>query len=179
VVLSQLNVSQLRERWRDLFGEETKQRHRQYLVKRIAWELQRRESGEELSPEALKRLDELQDEFRNSPPRTWFKGARHNRSPIKTSAVRRQAPAGDAAKSADRWNRAHPRLQGPEAFTVTARGPREFEWNGQIYTSLSAAAKAITGSHCSGNRVLRAQQEGRRGMSDVQFYQTQGGRQYY
>jgi hypothetical protein len=93
VALGQLNVAQLRERWREIFGEETKQRHRQFLIRRIAWELQRRESGEELSPEALKRLDELQDEFRNSPPSEWFKGARHNR-PVSRAPAYRQAPAG-------------------------------------------------------------------------------------
>ena len=34
-------------------------------------------------------------------------------------------------------------------IVVTVRGDREFEWRGQIYRSLSAVAKAVTGSHCS------------------------------
>ncbi len=33
---------------------------------------------------------------------------------------------------------------------VHVRGDREFEWNGEVYRSLSAIAKAVTGSHCSG-----------------------------
>ena len=130
-----------------MFGEPTTQRHKQYLIKRIAWELQRRESGEELSPEARKRLDELQDEFRNSPPETWFKGARHNRPQAAPArAKRRPVTAATAPKQGTVLTRDYK----GQKITVTVRGPREFEWNDEIYTSLSAAAKAITGSHCSG-----------------------------
>lgn len=157
VALTHLNVAQLREKWLEVFGEPTAQRHKQYMVKRIAWELQRRESGEELSPEAKKRLDELQDEFRNSPPETWFKGARHNRSPIKTSAARRK-PVRDARSPI--VGTVLTRDYKGQRIAVTTRGPREFEWNGEIYTSLSAAAKAITGSHCSGNAFFGLNKKG-------------------
>jgi hypothetical protein len=106
VALTHLNVAQLRERWQEVFGEPTTQRHKQYLVKRIAWELQRRESGEELSPEARKRLDELQDEFRNSPPETWFKG--RPAQPAAGGPCARQAPAGDGGHGAEAGRRADP-----------------------------------------------------------------------
>lgn len=147
VALSQLNVAQLRERWREIFGEETTQRHRQYLIRRIAWELQRRESGEELSPEALKRLDQLQDEFRNSPPTEWFRGAQHNRPSIKTSAARRK-PVRDAMSPI--VGTVLTRDYKGERIAVTVRGERQFEWRNEIFSSLSAVAKAVTGSHCSG-----------------------------
>ena len=157
VALTHLNVAQLRERWLEVFGEPTTQRHKQYLVKRIAWELQRRESGEELSPEARKRLDELQDEFRNSPPETWFKGARHNRPQAAPArAQRRPVKAATAPKQGAVLTRDYK----GQKITVTVRGDREFEWNGEIYTSLSAAAKAITGSHCSGNAFFGLTKKG-------------------
>jgi hypothetical protein len=157
VALTHLNVAQLRERWLEVFGEPTTQRHKQYLVKRIAWELQRRESGEELSPEARKRLDELQDEFRNSPPETWFKGARHNRPQTAPArAKRRPVTAAMAPKQGAVLTRDYK----GQKITVTVRGDREFEWNGEIYTSLSAAAKAITGSHCSGNAFFGLTKKG-------------------
>jgi hypothetical protein len=157
VALTHLNVAQLREKWHEVFGEPTAQRHKQYMVKRIAWELQRRESGEELSPGAKRRLDELQDEFRNSPPETWFKGARHNRTPIKTMAPKAKArataksPIGDSTLTRD--------YKG-QRVVVNVRGLREFEWNGTIYTSLSAVAKAVTGSHCSGNAFFGLTKKG-------------------
>ena len=147
VALSQLNVAELRERWREVFGDTTTQRHRQYLIKRIAWEIQRRDSGQELSPEALKRLDELQDEFRNSPPDTWFKGARHNRPQAAPARAKRRPVM---AATAPKQGAVLARDYKGQKITVTVRGNREFEWNGQIYTSLSAVAKAVTGSHCSG-----------------------------
>ena len=148
MALTHLSVAQLRERWLEVFGEPTTQRHRQYLIKRLAWELQRRDSGQELSPEAKQRIHELQEEFRNSPPETWFKGARHNRPQAAPARAKgRPVKAATAPKEGAVLTREY---KGQE-ITVTVRGGREFEWGGQIYTSLSAVAKAVTGSHCSGN----------------------------
>lgn len=157
VALSQMTVAQLRERWQEVFGEPTTQRHKQYLVKRIAWELQRRESGQELSPEAKQRLYQLQEEFRNSPPETWFKGARHNRpKPASAPVKRRPVTAAAAPKEGAVLTRDYKGRQ----ITVTVRGGREFEWNGEIFRSLSAVAKAVTGSHCSGNAFFGLTKKG-------------------
>jgi hypothetical protein len=146
VALTHLNVAELREKWKELTGQETTQRHKAYLVKRCAWELQRQHFGGELSPEAKARLHELQEEFRTTPPTEWFKGARHNRAP---------APASTKGPRPVRAAKA------PKAGTVLARdykGTRitvtvvdgGFQYGDQVYRSLSAAAKAVTGSHCSG-----------------------------
>jgi hypothetical protein len=147
VALTHLNVAQLRERWKELTGEETTQRSKVYLVKRCAWELQRQHFGGELSSEAKQRLDELQDEFRTSPPETWFKGARHNRAPD-SSTPKRPRPVRDAR--APKVGSTLIREYKGERIVVTVRGEREFEYRGTIYRSLSAVANAITGSHVSG-----------------------------
>lgn len=148
VALTHLSVAQLREKWLEVFGEPTAQRHRQYLIKRLAWELQRQHFGGELSPEAKARLEELQEEFRNSPPETWFKGARHNRAPSPGTPGRRKPVRNTTApKSGTILTRQYRGQQ----VTVTVRGDREFECAGEVYRSLSAVAKAVTGSHCSGN----------------------------
>lgn len=147
VALTHLSVAELRVKWKEVFGEETTQRHKQYLVKRIAWELQRQAEGVELSPEAKARLHELQEEFRTSPPETWFKGARHNRAPRPSTPTRtRPVRSGGAPKAGTTLTRDYK----GQRIVVTVRGDREFEWRGNVYKSLSAAAKAITGSHCSG-----------------------------
>ena len=146
VALTHLSVAELRVKWEELFGKPTDQRHKQYLVKRIAWEMQRRHFGQELSPEAQARLHELQAEFRDSDPKTWFRGAKHNRTP--TSPSPKGPPPVRSARA-------------PKVGTVLARdykGERVtvrvidggYEWRGNIYKSLSAVAKAVTGSHCSG-----------------------------
>lgn len=158
VALTHLSVAQLREKWLEVFGESTTQRHKQYLVKRIAWEIQRRASGQELSPEAKRRLDELQEEFRTSPPETWFKGARHNRPQAAAAAPRRPARAKAAAAPTN--GSVLTRDYKGARVIVTVRGEREFEWNGSVYRSLSAVAKAVTGSHCSGNAFFGLTKKG-------------------
>jgi hypothetical protein len=147
VALTHLDVAQLRLKWQEVFGEATTQRHKQYLVKRIAWEMQRRHFGGELSPEAKARLHELQEEFRTSPPTEWFKGARHNRAPAPSST---KGPRPVRAAKAPKAGTVLARDYKGQRVTVTVRGEREYEWRGTIYKSLSAVAKAITGSHCSG-----------------------------
>ena len=47
-----------------------------------------------------------------------------------------------------------------QRFAVTARCPRDFEWTGVVYTSLSAVAKAVTGSHCSGIAFFGVKKKG-------------------
>jgi hypothetical protein len=38
--------------------------------------------------------------------------------------------------------------------------PQGFEYQGQVYKSLSAVAKAVTGSHCNGYTFFRLGQQG-------------------
>jgi len=156
VALTKLSVPELRERWREVFGEETTQRHRQYMVKRLAWKLQSDAYGG-LSDEAQARLHELQEEFRTSPPSTWFKGARHNRAPA-SPPPKRPAPVRDPASP--KPGTILTREYCGTKIIVTVRGDREFEWRGNMYRSLSAVAKAVTGSHCSGNAFFGLAKKG-------------------
>lgn len=147
VVLQEMTVAELRQRWEQVFGEPTSQRHKQYLIKRIAWEIQRQHDGQELSAEAKACLHDLQEEFRTTPPSEWFKGARHNRAPATSAPTRtRLARSPGSPKPGSVLTRTY---RG-ERVAVTVRDHREFEWEGEIFRSLSAVAKAITGSHCSG-----------------------------
>ncbi len=147
VALTHLSVAELRVRWQEVFGEETRQTNKQYLVRRLSWELQRRHFGQELSPEAKQRLDELQEEFRTTPPTQWFKGARHNRAPAPSTPKRSRAVRDPAAPKV---GTILTRDYRGTKVVVTVRGEREFEWRGEVYRSLSAVANAITGSHVSG-----------------------------
>jgi len=147
VALTHLNVAQLRERWKEVFGEETKQRHREYMIRRLAWKLQADAYGTELSPEAKARLHELQEEFRTTPPSQWFRGSRANRAPAPSST---KGPRPVRAAKSPKPGTILTRDYRGTKVVVTVRGDREFEWRGEIYRSLSAVAKAVTGSHCSG-----------------------------
>jgi Protein of unknown function (DUF2924) len=138
--LRKLPVGRLRERYAEVFGEPTNGHNRPWLIRRIAWRLQERAEGG-LSERAKARAAELADDadLRVVPPRG---------RPEATAAPANPEPA-----------RADPRL--PPPGTVLARpykgGVLEvrlladgFEFAGRKYGSLSAVAKAATGSHCNG-----------------------------
>lgn len=146
VALTHLSVAELRQKWQEVFGEPTSQRHRQYLVKRLAWEIQRRDNGEELSPEAKARLDELQQEFRDTEPSSWFRGSRRNRPATETAPVRRKLVRNTSApKPGTILTRIY---RGQTIVVTVVEGG--FQYDGDVFRSLSAVATAISGSHCSG-----------------------------
>ena len=146
--LGQLTVSRLRARYAELFGEETRVGNKLWLIRRIAWRLQALAEGD-LSQRARQRAAELAHDadLRLSPPR---------------SALTTPAPAATTPASRSR-RKPHPRLPPPGTIlirpykgeTLQVRVLRHgLEFEGTVYPSLSAVAKAITGSHCSGYRFF-------------------------
>jgi hypothetical protein len=138
--LQQRTVSELRLRYAEVFGERTNVNNKPWLIKRIAWRLQASAEGE-LSERARQRALELANDadLRLSPP--------------KRAAVSSQPPiASEAARSDERLPAPGAVLTRPYKgqtihVTVLAQG---FEYGGTVYRSLSAVAKAVTGSHCNG-----------------------------
>ena len=57
-VLEKMTVGQLQQRYAEVFRETVRSRHRQYLIRRIAWRLQANAEGG-LSERALRRAEEL------------------------------------------------------------------------------------------------------------------------
>ena len=143
--LRRMSVGELRLRYVEVFGEATKSRHKQWLIKRILWRMQALAEGD-LSDRARRRAEELANDadLRLRPPRTPA-------APSQTQAV--QAPA-------DRNSRLPPpgtiltRPYKGETLQVKVL-PQGFEYEGQVHKSLSAVAKAITGSHCNGYLFFR------------------------
>jgi hypothetical protein len=147
--LSQLSVAELRDRYAQLFGESTHTGNKAWLRKRIAWRLQALAEGD-LSERARQRAAELAHDadWRSTPPR---------------QATTIALPATDQ-RPARSVGRGHPRLPPPgtiltrpyKGHTLEVRVLEQgFVYQGQVYASLSAVAKAITGSHCSGYRFFR------------------------
>src|SRR5438270_909087 len=56
--LKRMTVDELRAKFADVFGESTSARHKEWLVRRIAWRLQARAEGD-LSERARQRAAEL------------------------------------------------------------------------------------------------------------------------
>jgi hypothetical protein len=82
-------VGELREKYLDVFGEETRSYHKEFLRKRIAWRIQARAEGD-LSERARRRAEELADDadFRIRTPRDPFKsGSAEERARTATSHI--------------------------------------------------------------------------------------------
>jgi len=157
LALTHLNIAELRQRWLETFGTPTTQRHRVFLIKRIAWKLQADALGTELSPEAKQRLDELQQQFRDSAPTEWFRGARHNRPTTETAPVRRKSVRD--AKALKIGTTLVRDYKGTRITVTVVEGG--FHFDGQVYKSLSAVAAAVTGGHCSGPAFFKLKKEPR------------------
>ena len=59
--LQEMTVSELRDRYREVFGEESRSHHKDWLWKRIAWRIQELAEGG-LSERAVQRAKELANE---------------------------------------------------------------------------------------------------------------------
>src|SRR5436190_23952336 len=70
--LRRMTVGELKVRWRELYGEDTRSCNRAYLWKRLAWRVQELAYGG-LSERAKARIEELNrvGDLRMLPPRGW------------------------------------------------------------------------------------------------------------
>jgi Protein of unknown function (DUF2924) len=148
--LERMTVGQLQDRYAEVFDEPARSRHKQYLLRRIAWRLQSDSEGG-LSERAIRRAEELADEsdVRVTSPRSATIAALE--PPVGGNVVRvpvskdpRLPPPGSQILRAYKGQSI--------SVTVMADG---FEYLGDRYRSLTAIAKAITGSHVNGFRFFK------------------------
>lgn len=146
--LGRMSVTQLAGRFEAVFGEPCRSRHKQYLVRRIAWRLQANAEGG-LSERARKRAEELacDAEIRVTPPREKA-AAKGDAAPatlkLATGRDPRVPPVGN-------WIEREYKGKAISVLVV-ADG---FEYEGRRFRSLSAIAKLVTGSHMNGFLFFR------------------------
>jgi hypothetical protein len=155
--LEAMSVGELRAKYAQVFGEETRAGNKTWLVKRIIWRLQALAEGD-LSERARRRAAELvQDaDLRLFPPRVA------KDAPVSASGngkAGRRIPMDSRlplpGTILTRWYKGQ---------TLKVQVLRHgFEYEGRVYKSLSAAARAITGSHTSGYLFFRRALTGRGG----------------
>lgn len=138
-------IGSLRVKYREVFGEEPRSKHREQLFRRLAWRLQALVEGE-LSERARQRADEIGNDadLRMLPPREW----------LATGLTAAEAvPLGRAKSRHDR------RI--PVPGTQLSRDYRgnsvvvnilagSFEYQSRQYRSLSAIATEVTGTRWNG-----------------------------
>jgi hypothetical protein len=143
--LQRLTVPQLRARYAEVFSETTNANNRTWLVKKIAWRLQALAEGG-LSERARQRAAELANDadLRANPPKDLPLPVPVEVPPPRPHTDDRLPPAGTVLT--------RPYKGAVLQVKILADG---FEYDGQLYPSLSAVAKAITGSHCNGFLFFR------------------------
>jgi hypothetical protein len=143
--LQRLTTKELRTKYAETFGESTNANNRMWLIKRIAWRLQALAEGG-LTERARQRAAELANDadLRLMPPKNALAAASATEESDSTQTMRIQKdnripPPGSVITR----NYKGELLQ----VRVLQQG---FEYDGSVYQSLSAVAKAITGSHYNG-----------------------------
>jgi hypothetical protein len=140
--LRRLTVGGLREKYREVFGEETRSNHKDFLFRRIAWRLQANAEGG-LSERARSRALEIANDadLRIRAPKD-VGGAARNRTAVGTVGGGRDSrlPAPGTLLTRDFKGRTYI----VKVLTDT------FEYEGRTYRSLSAIAGEITGTRWNG-----------------------------
>ena len=157
--LRQLTAKQLRVRYGELFGEESRSGNRMHLFRRVAWRLQANAEGE-LSARARERAVELADDSelrRRAPRQFWRTLSQPAAAPVEIAAERaryrdaRLPPVGTVLKRSYRGREVEVR--------VLADG---LEHEGRRYESLSRIALEVTGTRWNGYAFFRLNGEATR-----------------
>jgi hypothetical protein len=119
-------IQALKQQWRDLFESEPPPYNRRFLEHRLAYRIQELAYGG-LKPETIRRLAILGEQYDSDNCAT--RRIRHDAKPVVGTRLVRE-------------------YRGVEYMvTVLADG---YEWEGRPYRSLSAIARAITGTRWNG-----------------------------
>lgn len=144
-----MTVSELREKYAEVFGDSTTAGNKDWLRKRIAWRVQAIAEGD-LSQRARERAAELANDAdarvlapREPKPKQVIAVGPNQQ--VTTLPQAQQLPPPGSIITREYKGRS---IQ----VRVLATG---FECEGTTYKSLSAVAKAITGQHCNGFHFFR------------------------
>lgn len=142
--VKRMATTELKDHYESVCGCRPRSHNRDWLLKKIAWQLQAAEEGglpERVRKRALAMADD--SDLRKRPPRNFTQQV--------DSADQQTCLVNDEERD--------PRL--PPAGTILSKtykgrtitvlvGQDEFQFNGEVYRTLSAIANAVTGSHVNG-----------------------------
>lgn len=136
--LERMSPKELRIRYAEVCGESTNTHNKAWLIRRIAWRLQANVEGG-LTEQARARATELANDadLRVTAPKS------------KPALVTPQTPT-----SALLPGTVLTRSYKGRTLRVTVLDDG-FEFEGEVFKSLSGVAKHVTGSHCSGNLFFK------------------------
>jgi hypothetical protein len=143
--LRTLGVPALREKYAEVFGEQTRSRNREWLFRSVAWQIQALAEGG-LSERAKRRAAELARES----------DVRPRREPV-VPPLADPSPPGPTRVVGTKVR--DPGAPLPGSVLVRPYRGQEirvrvlddgYEWEGRTFRSLTAVAEAVTGAHWSG-----------------------------
>ena len=135
----QMTTAQLREQWRRIMGAQPRCGNRVWLYKRLCWTVQAKKHGG-LSARAKGRLEELLTHVEQ-----WLPANKPQR--VIPPSVRDRTPTLPAGTVLTR-------IYKGQTLWVLIREDGRFEFDGSVYPSLTAIAKAVTGSHWNGRHFF-------------------------
>lgn len=137
--IRKMDVARLVKKYRKVFGHEPRVKHKEHLQRKIAWKVQEQRFGG-LSDAAQRKLDELIGEL-DLP---FDKGKKAVTAALKRTRKPDEPAVGTVITRAWRGQDIH--------VHVVDNG---FEWDGVVYKSLSAVARAVTGTRWNGRLFFR------------------------
>ena len=144
--LRDMTASELRQRYAELFGEKTTSRHKDFLRRRITWRMQAQAEGG-LSERARARAEELADEA-NLRMCSLKRTREFTKEPVRRLDSRLPMHGAILVR----------KYKGQEVrVTVLENG---FEYDGKVYRTLSAVARAVTGTHWNGYHFFNLAKKG-------------------
>ena len=151
--LERMTVTELRYKHIDAFGEATRSGNKDYLVKRIAWRMQANAHGD-LTTRAKRRAEELANDadLRSTAPKI-------TRTEAPPALTRKAVVAFDHDSRLPMVGSNIKRHYKGRDIVVRVL-PKGFEYGGEVYRSLSAVAKAVTGTHWNGYHFFNLKRNG-------------------
>jgi hypothetical protein len=135
-------------RYTEVFGEQPQTWNRVWMLKRLAWRLQALAEGG-LSERARERAEELAND---ADVRLTMPKKKATESPIELTLTKTLPPQADDRLPPPGTILSRPYKGQTVQVQVLHSG---FAYQGQVYPSLSAVAKAVTGSHTNGFLFFR------------------------
>jgi hypothetical protein len=141
-----MGVAALRQKYLEVFGEPSRSGNKAYLFKKLAWRLQSLAEGG-LSERAKRRAEEL---ARDADVRSTVPRPPKESVGAAARTVVLKAPVVDGRDRLPIPGTVLTRTYRGQHVAVTVLADGTFDYAGQTYRSLSAIAKAVTGSHWNG-----------------------------
>jgi DUF2924 family protein len=149
--LQRMPIEQLRQRYRELYGEQSHTKHKQHLINRIGWRLQVLAQGD-LSERARQRALALANDadLKVQVPSAW----------IATQRIAPELKRGPKDRRLPVMGTMLSRSYGDQTVVVKVLKDG-FEYQGRCYSSLSAIARQATGTRWNGLLFFGLTQRGK------------------